>query len=359
MKKIVSVFFIFMSLIIYSQNNIKGKIEDLEKLKSRDLAVIIFDLNNAEITKLEKKIVKTKKADKKQKLIKELKSLKELANNFNNNLKEIVPKYWKINDVSKITYLTKEEATKLREAKSNKFVILDFSPDEARVSTFNWNSFKANFNLVTYAGSEKKRTKSNYRNFLINTNYNFPKTRFKNKNQKKLVDELEKELGDDNSIILSKENLIVSLILFQDHIKSVLASKKEVSFQKYAEQESSKNCGELKGKKILVQSAIIGSKVYKNFSDYKDSVEMVSATRIKNAIVNKEDVFIGFPVIKQFYKAKSSFGALGFVSINTIDHKLVYNPSTGKIIAFNKASYPLNYRSFKKKDFENLFECGK
>ncbi|OSY88284.1 hypothetical protein WH52_05790 [Tenacibaculum holothuriorum] len=354
MRKIL-LFLVFTSILnVNAQKCFTGKVEDLKKLTTRPLAVVVMpEEGNETIEELKKKISKTKKEKKKKKLQKELDDLIYNIKYFNTTVKEVVPEYWKLNDAQNITYLTKEEIEKLRKEKSTEFAVLNLTPDEVSVSGYNMY-YTMSFNLMTYGKSEKKRTKATYRNHLVNTNFNYPKTNFKNKNQKKLIEELEFE-KEGKAKVLSKENIIVTLILAQNIIEEALKTGEKISFHKYAENQSDKNKKELVGKKLLIQSAISGSKLYKQFEKYKDRVELVSAKRIADAIINKEDVYIGFPLIKKYVKAKSSFGPVGFVSALTMDHKVVFNPSKGKIISFRNAPSPLNYRSFKRKDIEKLF----
>lgn len=358
MRKLTPLLLLLLSVSINAQKCFKGKLEYLEQLKQRPLAVVVLEEDEKQVKKLEKKIAKAKKEKRKEKLKKELKSIKGTVNSFNSIVKSVVPKLWSLNNTENITFITKDKLEELRKNDSNKYAVLDFSPDEAAFMGHGYSVFKINYNLITYGGSENKRSKANFRNHLVNTNYNFPKTRFKNKNQKALVEELKKELENEDTIILSEENVTVTLLLAQEMIKYALEKGEKISFSKYAQKESDKNCKELAGNKVLIQSAIIGSKVYKQFDDYKDKVELVSAKRIKEAILNKENVFIGFPVIKQFVKAKSSLGPIGVTSVNTMDHKMIFNPSTGKIIVFRNAPVPLNYRSFKRKDIEKMFKCN-
>ena len=356
MKNLVFLLLTFISLGVSSQNCFKGKIEELQQLKDRKLIVLVLEEQSKEVKRLTVQISKTKKTDKKNKLQKELNSLSTAIKSFNKIIKEIVPQYWNLNNTSDVLYLTKKEIENLKDKKSNQYAILDLSADEIAVKKSHSfvTLFKFNYNLITYGASENQRSKASYRNHMVNTNYNFPKTRFKNKDQKALLEKLEKEFQNDEVILLSKENLIVTLVIAQSAIEAVLESGKKVSFSKFAQQESDNNCNLLKGNKILIQSAIIGSKAFKNLSEYKDKVTLVSAKRIGEAIINKENVFIGFPVIKQFVKTGGGF----VLGINTIDHKLVFNPSTGKIVSFLKASMPLNYRSFKRKEIDKIFKCN-
>ena len=309
---------------------------------------------NDVINNLKEKITKTKKAEKKEELKSQLKDLVYNIEHFNKSVKEVIPELWNLNKVDNITYLTKSDLEKLRKQKSNKFAVIDLTPDELILNTGFDTYFTFDFNIITYGGSENARKKANYRNHLVNTNFNFPKTRIKNKNQKKLIDNLEKE-KEGIEKVLSRENIIVTLTLAQDIIKRVVETGEKINFSKFAKEESKKNKAELKGQKILIQSAIVANKLYKEIGKYKNKVQLVSAKRIKEAIINKENVFIGFPLIKKYIRAKSSFGPIGFSSVNTLNQKVVFNPSSGKIISFLEASAPLNYRSFRTKEISKLF----
>ncbi|MDY0779957.1 hypothetical protein [Tenacibaculum sp. IB213877] len=358
MKKILPlVLFTILALNVNAQKCFKGKIEDLTELTKRKLVVVTLKEDVGYVEKLTKKIGKTQKADKKEKLEKELNDYQNQISSFNNNVKELIPTYWSLNNDSDIKYLTKDEVENYIKNESETYAVLDLTPDETIVSGYN-SVLTVNHNIITYGASEKKRSKATYRNHILNVNYNFPKTRFKNKNQQKLVEDLEKE-KENKPKVLSKENIIITLVIGQNYIKSVLETGEILSFSDYAKKVSEKNKKLLQGKRIMIQSAIVGSKVYKNLEEYSDRIELVSAERIAQAINNNEDVYIGLPAIKKYIKAKSGFGAggvsVGFTSINTLDHKLVYNPYKREIISFRNAPSPLNYRSFKKKDIEELF----
>ncbi len=356
MKKIVSLAVVFICLNISAQKCFKGKIGELKQLTKRELAIVIVpEKGNGDIERLTKKISKTKKEKKKLKLEKELNDLIKNIKHFNITVKKVVKEYWKLNNVEDITLVTIDDLKRFREEKSDKYAVLNFSPDEVYTSGANNNFYTFDYNLMTYGPSEEKRTKAKYRNHLVNTNFNFPKTNFKNKKQKSLIEELEKE-KESKIKVLSEENIIVTLLIAQQLIEHVLESGDKITFSKYAKLQSDKNRAKLKGNKMLIQSAITGSKVYKNLDDYKDRIELVSAQRIHDAIINKEDVYIGFPVIKQYVKSKSSFGPIGFNAVITMDHKLVFNPLRGEITVFKKASMPLNYRSFKAKEINKIFK---
>lgn len=353
MKRVLPLILMFIGLNINAQKNIKGKIEDLKSLKSRDLAVVIFEEDVKYTEKLAKKIAKTKKEKKKAKLEKELTGYKNRIEYFNKTVKEVVPALWSLNDVSSVVYFTEKEVKKLQEEKSDKYAVLDLRELEVASSGTHGTFLNFNLNVMTYGPSEKKRNKSTYRNYFISTNYNFPEK--PKEKQKEYVVELEKERENEEKIV-TKENISVTILLFQKHINKAIELNDKISFQEFAEAEAKSNCSQLEGNKVLLQSAIVNGKILNDLKKHypKGDIELVSAQRIADAINNSEDVIVGFPVTKQFAKIKGGLGPIGAVKVRPIDHKMLMNAKTKAIVGFAKHSGMLAFRDFKKKDFEKL-----
>lgn len=361
MKKNILLLFSFVLITnVYSQNVLKGKVEDLKKLTERRLAVIILEEDPAYIERLTKRINKTKKEDKKVKFQKELIQHKEGIVAFNKLMKDLVPKYWHMNNVNDITYFSKRKAKELIKEGNDTYAVLDISLNEiylTDLSDTTGNLIGFNYALVTYGGSENTRNNPSFRNLYSNVNYNFPKINAKNDDQKKLNEDLKKE-KEGKQKVYSKENIITTFTISQLLINDILENNKKTTVQNYAIEQSKLYCDKLEGKKILIQSANISKKLFNEFEKYKDRVEMVSAERIAEAIINKEDVIIGFPSIQKYFKARGGIGPVTVTKVDTINHKTFFNPKTGKIVGFSKAGKPLNYRAFTRKEIDKFYSCS-
>lgn len=356
MKKVLLLVFVFFITFINAQKCIKGDIENFETLKGRSLAVVILEEDQDYIDRISKKIEKAKKEEKKIKLEKELRDYKYDITNFNKLAKELVPQFWRLNDVNTISYFTKEQVHELYKERSEEYAVLDFTEiNVALVGSFDY-AFQYSVSTITYRLSEFNIDSPSFRNFFTNVNYNFPKIKPKVDAQKALNEDLEKE-KEGKSKIYSRENMITSLLLSQSIIDEVVEKNEKYTVESFAKEQSEMYCEKLQEKKILIQSANVSKKLFKEFDKYSDKVEMVSAQRIAEAVINREDVVIGFPTTQKLFKAKSALGPVSLVKVDAICHKMLFNPKLGTVVGFVKAPKPLNYRAFTNKDLDKLFEC--
>lgn len=356
-KNLLTLIFTLFYLVTYSQNCIKkGKAEDVKQLTEKPLAVAIYEEDEDYIQKLQKKIAKNNK--KKAQYEKELKDYRKHIAYFNNTIKEVVTEYWKLNSTENIQYFTQKQLKNLVKEKTNSHAVLDLTVLTTEIlgnKEFNgfYNLQSINLFVITYGPSDKKRNKATYQNHLANVNYNLP--RYADKTLKKSIEKLEAERKDGPQF-LSKENMIASLALSQQYLKQVIASGKKLAFEDFAEKEMKNNCASLDGNTILFQEAIVHGKIRKDLKSLlpKAKIELVSAARIAEAIANKEDVLIGFPVIKKIVKQRGGFGPVSSLAILPITHKIVMNAKTKGIVGFVPHSGITSYSYFKKKDFKKL-----
>lgn len=351
MKKTLLTFILALFYLTSNGQNCikKGKIEQLKQLKERELAVVIYDEDKKYIEKLEKKIAKNNK--KKEKFEKELKDYKNHISLFNNSIKEVVSSYWKLNNINNVKYLTKKEVKELTKSKSNKFAVLDLTFDVI-MSDFETLQTMEIY-VITYGASEKKRNGAFFQNHITNINYNLPG--YADKKQKKQIEKLKKE-RDDFATILSKENLIVSIILSQKYIEKAIELDDKISFEDLAIKEAKANCSKLENSTILIQEASVHGKIQEDLKNLlpKANIKLVSANRIAQAIENKEDILIGFLTVKKFMNAKSRLGPITASSVLPISHKVILNAKSKEIISFIKHSGMTSYPYFRKKDFKKL-----
>ncbi|WP_299675402.1 hypothetical protein [uncultured Tenacibaculum sp.] len=349
------IFLILLTTVmnVVAQKNIKGKLEELKELKSRALVVAIFEEDKDYTERLAKKISKAKKEKKKEKLQRELSGYVDHINYFNKTIKEVIPEYWKLNSIEDVKYLTGKEIEELRKEKNTDYAILDLREDEVVTTDAFGRFFDLNVNAVTYGFSEKKRRKSVYNNYFINTNYNLPE-KYKGQ-QEEYVEALKRE-KEGKEKILSKENIVCTLTLIQNHINKAIELNKKISFEDFALEQVQNNCSELKGKKVLFQSAIVHGKILDQLKEFYSlgEIELVSSERIAEALNNNEDVIIGFPIIKRLVKMKGSFGPVGSVTVRPMDNKALMNAKTKEFVGLVKHSGLLAFRDFRKKDFQKL-----
>ncbi|WP_440879577.1 hypothetical protein [Tenacibaculum sp. C7A-26P2] len=338
-----------------SQNCIKGKIKELKNLTDKPLAVILLKENKKLIEKLEKKIAKNNK--KKEKFQEQLNDYRNHISYFNTNIKEVITTYWKLNNTDNIKYFTKEE---LKNAKTSQYAVLDLTPENVNVNINDIGSrfmyyYSLDVQIITYGSSENKRHKASYKNHLTNVSYNTPG--YADKELKKAIERLIEERKNGPKL-LSKENMIASVILSQKYIEKVLTLNDKISFQEFAEEEMKKNCKELEGKNILFQETIVHGKIKNSLKDLlpKANIELVSANRIAQAFINEEDILVAFPIVKRLQKSKGKLSGFSLSTVIPITHKIIINTKSKEIIGFVEHSGMTSYTYFKKNDFKKLNE---
>ncbi|CAM1354765.1 MULTISPECIES: hypothetical protein [Tenacibaculum] len=350
-KTLLTLLLTFTCFVSNGQNCFKGKIEEVKQLTERPLAVIIYEEDENYVKRLEKKIAKSNK--KKEKYQKELNDYKNHISYFNKNIKDVVTEYWKLNKTHNIQYFTNKQVEDLIKNKSNSFAILNLTIDVvmADLNTLSTMDIYA----ITYGASEKNRKKAVYKNHITNVNYNLPG--YADKELKKAIEKLKKE-RENGPTYLSKENMITSLVLSQKYIEKAINLNKKVSFEDFAEEEMKRNCSKLKGNTILFQEAIVHGKIKNELQSLlpKAKTELVSPNRIAEAVANKEDVLIGFPIIKKLMKQRGGFGPVTTSTVIPVTHKVIMNAKTKEIIGFIPHSGITSYSYFKKKDFKKLNE---
>lgn len=357
-KTLFTLLFTVTCFVTNGQNCFKGKIEELKEIKERPLAVVIYEEDQDYIMRLEKKIAKNNK--KKEKHQKELSDYKKHISYFNNNIKDVVTEYWKLNSIENIKYLTNKELEGLTKNKTNTYAVLDLTVlttqtlGNVKINGF-YNLVSTEIYAITYGASEKNRKKAIYQNHISNTNYNLPG--YADKELKKAIEVLKKE-RENGPTYLSKENMIASLVLSQKYIKKAIELNDKITFEDFAEEEMKNNCAKLEGSSILFQKAIVHGKITNDLQNLlpKSKIELVSANRIAKAFENKEDILVAFPIIKKLVKAKSSLGPISTSSVLPVTHKIIINAKTKEIIGFVPHSGMTSYTYFKKKDFKKLSE---
>lgn len=350
-KTLITLLLTFTYLITNGQNCFKGKIEEVAKLKERPLAVVIYEEDESYVRRLEKKIAKNNK--KKEKHQKELNDYRNHISYFNKNIKDVITEYWKLNKTDNIQYFTSKQLEGLVKNKSNSYAILNLTMDVV-MADFNTLS-TLDIYAITYGASEKNRKKAVYKNHITNVNYNLPG--YADKELKKAMESLKKE-RENGPTYLSKENMIISLVLSQKHIEKAIELNDKITFEDFAEEEMRSNCSKLEGNTVLFQEAIVHGKIKDKLQNLlpKAKTELVSASRIAKAIENKEDILIGFPIIKKLMKQRGGFGPVTTSTVIPVTHKVIMNAKTKEIIGFIPHSGITSYSYFKKKDFKKLNE---
>lgn len=367
MKKISLILLLLLSSIVtLAQKNVSGKLEQLKELQDRELIVVLKDERPAKLIKLEKKLLTEKNIKKITQINKEIESITKSITLFNTTIKELITNYWYLN--SKINFRNESELAKMSKERDNKYALLIFRTETFKNSgTKTTNSFNSNtrtfqqkttmqnsFQLTTpviyYTKFESKNKIPVYRNLIPQTNYNFG-IKHGSKEMNKIETALKEEMiGKETTF--SKENLLISIVLTQSHIEKMLRVNKKISFKDYAYDEALNNCKiSLKGKDLLIQHAIIDKKIIKSPEIFYTigNLQTVSAKRIKEAIINKNDSIIAFPIIEKFIKSATGY--------RPYYHKIYVNTKTGKIVGMNKSSGIINNNSFTKKDLEKISKC--
>ncbi len=361
MRKIILTTLLLLFIIPNSQaQKMARKVSAFKNLINKEKVIVkLYDKEAKRIVNLKKEIEKTKKEKKKNSLIEELEEQYEFIDYYNKMIKEVItPENWKFN--KEIIFMSEIEFDKLyKEKKLDDYALLDFVL--GRYSKLDFKSHtrgnEVTFPTIIYTNASNKKMstgtylKAVYQNFFFNTNYNFEYGKSNDKKEK-YIDELLEEKNVDR--IFSPENILVSINMVQRHINSIIENNKVTKFKNFAIKEAIKNCSASSGKELLIQKAVIHNKIIDNPQQFytKGSLKLVSAKRIAEAVLNNEDVLIGFPFIEGIITGKGPHP----IAI-ALYYKIGINPKDYSIVSFIDVRGFTNHMEIIKKDLEKMSNC--
>lgn len=301
MKILINIlFFSLLHFSLFSQN-FSGDGEDIGELTKKKLLVVLMELDEDVIEKIEKKITKTNNLEKNKERTEKLESYKKFINDYNESIKKNMTELWKLN--KEIEFKTASEVSKLADKKSSNYAILAYYGSE---------HYLENISLPTLVYSDiqnvEKRRKWEFMFHIIPT-------------------AIEVDREDVN---FSPTDLNISIKVMQNQLNEILKiDKKSYNTKDFAKDQAKKNCREIKDQPIYIDKDLVTKKESeeKLSSKSPNEIKFVDSETIQSFIEEDADKIVCFTVPDAIIENQ-----VGFVTIEQLTFiKLLVNTNTGKI----------------------------
>lgn len=317
-----------------------AKYTEFKQIKKRPLLVVVHEVNQKYIDKLNKKIAKSKRAKRIEKWKKEIEDEKNAVNDYNTLIKEMVPKY--LNYHPKVIYMTAKEFNK------------------------NYKKLKRERKYTVLWLSNSKRTFENNHGFLEETKLGIPTINYSRIEKGKIkvdysfyIPYFGKDYGK-----LNKTNMDLTFRLMQQHIDYIVKNKKKkyAFVKKYATEQAKKNCKKLAGKDLYIAKEMLDKKTKPSVlsTNYKHGkVHVISEKELRKIIDNKEDKAVA--VLFPYAIARSSIGVgITITKTGIMNAKIILNPSDGTIYLIRGVkSGEFFDGKFRPREFKKYGKCKK
>lgn len=343
-KNYLLIVILFFQIQIVKSQIVNAKAEDFKDITKRPLIVQLVQEDAYLIEDLEKKISKTSNAGRKTEIVNELNAYKGFISTYNSLIKDVIKKYWKLNNEKSIEFKTFSEVQDLRRVNPRSYTLLQFVQTKLWVTNdYGKECFTAK-SIPTLVYSRMENAEPYDNNFNKKIDYSIYLPYINSRKDQQLFD----------------TDLIVILKLMQNHIKEIETyDKKNYTLFDFAKDQDDEYCEKLNGLTLLLDEKHLepNAKRQDITKAYSGTVNIITTDEISKVLNQEEDAMVS--IILPYSIKHDKSGVPGLENAERIMYiKCFINAKTAIFYSCYGVKAVDNWEPFfKSQEFKKIEKC--